>query len=76
MITGGTSGLGLEFVKIFIKKDFFIHIISRNEEDLIDKSKKIDCCYEICDVMEISQIEEISKKYDKGWRNAKCCIKW
>ena len=32
LITGGTSGVGLEFVKIFIKKDFFIHIISRNEE--------------------------------------------
>ena len=32
LITGGTSGLGLELAKIFVKNGFFTHIISRDKE--------------------------------------------
>lgn len=42
VITGGASGLGLELVKQFIKKGYFVCNIDKN----FDKMKKIDHIYE------------------------------
>ena len=74
LIFGGTGAIGFSIAKSLKEQGYIPIIISRNEEDLIDKSKKIDCCYEICDVMEISQIEEISKKYSNDLMGLAYCV--
>ena len=42
-------------------------LIARNEENLINKSKEIGCSYEICDVLERAQIDQISKGTDRKY---------
>tara|TARA_B100002051_G_scaffold227645_1_gene223832 strand:+ start:102 stop:935 length:834 start_codon:yes stop_codon:yes gene_type:complete len=71
LITGGTSGLGLEFVKIFIKKDFFIHIISRNEEKFkyqinkLPKKTKSKIFFYKTDLFDVESVNKTIKKLKK-----------
>ena len=32
LITGGTSGLGIELAKVFLQNNYFVHIVGRNKE--------------------------------------------
>ncbi len=64
LIYGGTGAIGFSIAKSLKEQGYNPIIISRNKEDLINKSKQLDCNYEICDVLETNQIEEIAKKHD------------
>ncbi|MBD1147508.1 SDR family oxidoreductase [Pelagibacterales bacterium SAG-MED31] len=64
LIFGGTGAIGYSIAKKMSVDGYSPVIISRNKEELIDKSEKISCDYEICDVLNNNQIEEISKKYN------------
>ena len=61
LIFGGTGAIGFSIAKNLKDQGYYPIIISRSEEDLIVKAKEIDCSYEICDVLEVDQIEKISK---------------
>ena len=39
LITGASSGIGLEFAKIFAKKGDNVILVARNEEKLVDIKK-------------------------------------
>ena len=62
LIFGGTGTIGFSVAKNLRDDGYDPIIITRNEKELINKSKQIDCNYEICDVLELSQIQEIGKK--------------
>ena len=62
LIFGGTGAIGFSIAKNLKEQGYNPIIIARNKEDLINKSKEINCTYEICDVLEADQIEELSKK--------------
>ncbi len=64
LIFGGTGSIGFSIAKKVSAEGYSPIIISRNKEELIEKSSKIDCKYEVCDVLKSSQIEDISKKYN------------
>ena len=74
LIFGGTGAIGFNIAKNLKNQGYNPIIIARNEEDLIKKSKEIDCLYEICDVLEISQIEEISKKHNDDIFGLAYCV--
>ncbi|MDC0161766.1 SDR family oxidoreductase [bacterium] len=74
LIFGGTGAIGFSIAKNVKQQGYNPIIISRNKEDLIDKSNKIDCDYEICDVLEYDKIERISKKYDGEVHGLAYCV--
>ena len=59
LIFGGTGAIGFSIAKNLKEQGYNPIIIARNKEDLISKSKEINCSYEICDVLEIDQIKQI-----------------
>tara|TARA_B100001123_G_scaffold223149_1_gene251256 strand:+ start:44 stop:766 length:723 start_codon:yes stop_codon:yes gene_type:complete len=63
LIFGGTGAIGFSIAKRISQEDYTPVIISRNEEELIIKSKEINCEYEICDVLDKDQIDQVSKKH-------------
>ena len=64
LIFGGTGSIGFSIAKKMSEENYSPVIISRNKEELVNKSKEINCEYETCDVSEINQIEKITKKYN------------
>jgi short-subunit dehydrogenase len=68
LITGGTSGLGIELVKVFIKNNYFVHIIGKNRKKFdifmqnidVELKKKV-FFYEI----DLSEIQNIKNSFDK-----------
>ena len=49
LIFGGTGSIGFSIAKNLKDQGYNPILIARNEEDLISKSKEINCDYEICD---------------------------
>ena len=74
LIFGGTGAIGFSIARNLKSQGYNPIIIARNEEDLINKSKEIDCLYEICDVLETNQIEEISKKHQENLIGLAYCV--
>ena len=74
LIFGGTGAIGFSIAKNLKDQGYNPIIIARNEEDLINKSKEIDCLYEICDVLETNQIQEISKKHQEDLVGLAYCV--
>ena len=74
LIFGGTGAIGFSIAKNLKDQGYNPIIISRSEEDLIVKAKEINCSYEICDVLEVDQIEEISKKYSEDVIGLAYCV--
>ena len=65
IITGGTSGLGLEIVKKFINNSFFVHIIAKDNEKMkqltnyfYEKNIKSFKCYR-ADLAEKNELDKI-----------------
>ena len=63
LIFGGTGAIGFSIAKKLKDESYDPVIISRNEEELISKSKIINCDYAVCDILLDDQVEEIVKKY-------------
>ena len=74
LIFGGTGAIGFSIAKNLKDQGYNPIIISRSEEDLIVKAKEINCSYEICDVLEVDQIEEISKKHSEDVIGLAYCV--
>ena len=74
LIFGGTGTIGFSIAKSLKEYGYSPIIISRNKEDLINKSREIKCDYEVCDVLETNQIEEISKKYHEDVAGLAYCV--
>ena len=74
LIFGGAGAIGLSVAKNLKDDGYNPIIIARNEEELINKSKQIDCNYEICDVLELSQIEGIAKKHNEEVIRLAYCV--
>ena len=56
LIFGGTGAIGFSIAKNLKDDGYDPILITRNKKKLINKSEQIDCNYEICDVLELSQI--------------------
>ena len=74
LIFGGTGAIGFSIAKNIIKEGYTPILISRNEEELVNKSKEINCEYEICDVLDKEQIDEVSKKHGDTVFGVAYCI--
>ncbi len=65
LVTGGSSGLGLEITKLLLQKQVKVHICGRNQERL-DEAKNLaksdNLTTHACDVSEYTQIEAMIKK--------------
>ena len=74
LIFGGTGAIGFSIAKNLKEQGYNPVIISRNEDDLRNKSNEIDCDYEVCDVLISDQIEEISKKHNEDVIGLSYCV--
>ncbi len=74
LIFGGTGSIGFSIAKKITEEGYSAVIISRNKEELIEKSSKIGCEYEVCDVLKNEQIEDISKKYNDSVIGLAYCV--
>ena len=74
LIFGGTGAIGFSIAQK-IKTDGYDPIImARNEEELKNKAKEIDCDYSICDVLKIEQIEKIAEQYNEDVFGIAYCV--
>ena len=74
LIFGGTGTIGFSIAKNLKNQGYNPVLISRNEEDLINKSKQINSTYEICDVLKVDQIETLSKKHSEDVIGLAYCV--
>ncbi len=74
LIFGGTGAIGFSIAKNLKEQGYNPVIISRNEDNLRNKSNEIDCDYEVCDVLISDQIEEISKKHNEDVIGLSYCV--
>ncbi len=74
LIFGGTGTIGFSIAKQITEEGYSPILISRNEEELIKKSKEINCEYEVCDVLEKDHIDQISKKHADTVNGLAYCV--
>ncbi len=74
LIFGGTGSIGFSIAKNLKEQGYNPIIISRDEQELMEKSKQISSSYEICDVLNTDQIEELSKKYSEDVIGLAYCV--
>ena len=72
LITGGTSGIGLEVVKGLLKENYKLLVVGRNKNNIDEINKEIDINNKIiffyCDLSETDQIKKLLiklKNYNK-----------
>ena len=63
LIFGGTGSIGFSTAKNLKNDGYDPILISRNTDELENKSRQINCNYEICDVLDLEKINEISNKH-------------
>ena len=63
LIFGGSGSIGKALAIKLKKNDYSPVIISRNENELKNISKEINCDYRVCDVLNSNKIKEISDEY-------------
>ena len=61
LVTGGTSGLGLELVKKFLSNGNRVITISRDSESLLDNNKQL--ASEHCDLSDLSEVTKTVGKF-------------
>lgn len=74
LIFGGTGTIGYSIAKKIKIDGNDPVIIARNEEELKNKAKEIDCDYSICDVLNIEQIEKIAEQYNENVFGVAYCV--
>ena len=50
IVTGGSSGIGFEFAKLFSRDGYSVVIVARNEQQLINAKSEILGTYHFADV--------------------------
>ena len=74
LIFGGTGAIGFSIAKKMTQEGYSPILISRNEEELVNKSKEINCEYEVCDVLDQDQIDQISNKHTDTVNGLAYCV--
>jgi short-subunit dehydrogenase involved in D-alanine esterification of teichoic acids len=75
LLTGGTSGLGLEFLKRFYHLDNKIIVTSSNENNLINlKNQFPKITTIVCDLSDDSSVRQLIDKCWKGYRDINVLI--
>ena len=73
IVTGGSSGIGLEFAKLFSRDGYSVVIVARNEQQLINAKSEILGTYHFADVhivsIDLSLQNSADVLYDKI-----CCM--
>lgn len=72
LVTGASSGLGVEFARALANQGANIALIARREEKLKEVKKQIEeigvtCRYYICDVMQTEQIKTTVEQVEKDF---------
>jgi len=68
LITGGTSGLGIELAKVFLQNNYFVHIVGKNKEKFevflqcVDQNLKERVFFYKIDLSEIKNIKNLFNK--------------
>ncbi len=72
LVTGASSGLGVEFAKALANQGANIALVARREEKLKEVQKEIEelgvtCHYYVCDVMQTEQIKNAVEQVEKDF---------
>lgn len=72
LVTGASSGLGVEFAKTLANQGANIALVARREEKLKEIRKEIEelgvtCHYYVCDVMQTEQIKNAVEQVEKDF---------
>ena len=72
IVTGASSGLGVDFARALANQGANISLVARREEKLKDVQKEIEkigvtCRYYVCDVMQTDQIKNAVEKIEKDF---------
>jgi gluconate 5-dehydrogenase len=72
LVTGASSGLGVEFAKALANQGANIALVARREEKLKEVKKEIEeigvsCRYYVCDVMQVEQIKTTVEQTEKDF---------
>ena len=62
IIIGGSGSIGKSIAKDLKNKDYMPVLIARNQDNLENFSKEIDCEYFVCDVLETDKLTKIIKE--------------
>ena len=68
VVTGASSGLGVQFANALARQGATVVLLARREEKLksvvaeIKEKHKVDCSYQVCDVTDSSQVATAAKK--------------
>ena len=72
VVTGASSGLGVDFARALANQGANIALVARREEKLKEVQKEIEkpgvtCRYYICDVMQTDQIKNAVEQIEKDF---------
>ena len=74
LILGGSGSIGSSLAKELKEKKYEPILIGRNEEDLKIISDKLDCEYNICDVLETDKLQNIIHKFGEDIYGLAYCV--
>ncbi len=63
LVFGGSGSIGKALAIKLKESNYFPIILSRNENNLNDISKEIECDFRVCDVLDTDRIKEISEEF-------------
>ena len=63
LVFGGSGSIGKALATKLKSSNYSPIILSRNEDELKEVSKKIECEYRVCDVLNTNNIKEISEEF-------------
>lgn len=75
VITGASGGIGLETLRFFARKGWYVCAISRNKHKLINLTRGISNCFPIeCDVTDPKQVKKVFQHIYENHGNIECLI--
>lgn len=75
VITGASSGIGLETLRFFVKKGWYVCAISRNKHKLINITSGISNCFPVeCDITDPKQVKKVFQQIYENYGNIECLI--
>ncbi len=74
LIFGGTGAIGKSLSKKIKENNYNPVLISRNEDELIKLSNEIKCDYRVCDVLNFSNVKDISDEFKESIYGIAYCV--